>query len=143
MTFEGRYEHVTGAGLAPLPVQRPIPIWFGGASAPRATAGPDGSPTVGSRMVPPGPRLDEAQARSSTRPPREAGRDPSAIGMEGRVPWTREGGLDIVLDHVERWRRTGASHLEINTMRAGFASVDDHLAALSNVAEAIGLQPHA
>ena len=36
-------------------------------------------------------------------------------------------------------RGTGASHLEINTMGAGFASVDDHLAALSKVAEALDL----
>src|SRR5664280_2258458 len=29
VTYHGTYEHVTGAGLAPRPVQRPIPIWFG------------------------------------------------------------------------------------------------------------------
>ena len=89
-------------------------------------------------MVPPGPRLDEAKAIVDEGA-REAGRDPSAVGMEGRVSWTAEGGLDTVLDHVERWRGTGASHLEINTMRAGFASVDDHLAALSKVADALDL----
>nr|MDT0525376.1 TIGR03619 family F420-dependent LLM class oxidoreductase [Streptomyces sp. DSM 41633] len=33
VTFEGRFHQVTGAGLAPLPVQRPIPVWFGAASA--------------------------------------------------------------------------------------------------------------
>ena len=32
MSFEGTFDVVTGAGLAPLPVQRPIPIWFGGSS---------------------------------------------------------------------------------------------------------------
>src|SRR5450755_269169 len=32
VTHNGEYERVTGAGLAPLPVQRPIPIWFGAAS---------------------------------------------------------------------------------------------------------------
>ena len=35
VTHEGPSERVTGAGLAPLPVQRPIPVWFGVAS-PRA-----------------------------------------------------------------------------------------------------------
>jgi hypothetical protein len=59
--------------------------------------------------------------------------------MEGRVSWTPEGGLDMVLDHVERWRSTGATHLEVNTMHAGFVSVDDHLAALSKVADALEL----
>ncbi len=34
VTFDGQYERVTGAGLSPLPAQRPIPIWFGGQSRP-------------------------------------------------------------------------------------------------------------
>jgi alkanesulfonate monooxygenase SsuD/methylene tetrahydromethanopterin reductase-like flavin-dependent oxidoreductase (luciferase family) len=29
ITVAGEHEHVTGAGLAPLPVQRPIPVWIG------------------------------------------------------------------------------------------------------------------
>ena len=29
--FEGRHHLIEGAGLAPLPVQRPIPIWIGAA----------------------------------------------------------------------------------------------------------------
>ena len=37
VTHEGVHERVTGAGLAPLPVQRPIPVWFG-AVAERAPA---------------------------------------------------------------------------------------------------------
>ncbi|MGZ4711012.1 MAG: LLM class F420-dependent oxidoreductase, partial [Acidimicrobiales bacterium] len=32
VTHAGTYEQVTGAGLAPLPIQRPIPIWMGGSS---------------------------------------------------------------------------------------------------------------
>ena len=33
VTFSGDYHRVTGAGLAPLPVQRPIPVWFGASSS--------------------------------------------------------------------------------------------------------------
>ena len=33
VSFEGRYHTVTAAGLNPLPVQQPIPIWMGGFSA--------------------------------------------------------------------------------------------------------------
>ena len=29
VTFEGQWDHVEGAGINPLPVQRPIPIWIG------------------------------------------------------------------------------------------------------------------
>ena len=34
VTHRGRFEHISGAGIAPLPVQRPIPVWFGAASPP-------------------------------------------------------------------------------------------------------------
>jgi alkanesulfonate monooxygenase SsuD/methylene tetrahydromethanopterin reductase-like flavin-dependent oxidoreductase (luciferase family) len=39
VTFRGNFHRVTGAGLAPLPRQRPIPVWFG-ASSPRARRPP-------------------------------------------------------------------------------------------------------
>ena len=34
VTYSGEFDTITGAGLAPLPVQRPIPIWIGGPSPP-------------------------------------------------------------------------------------------------------------
>lgn len=48
VTFNGRFHTVTGAGIAPLPVQRPIPVWVGAASAPATSAQADW-PTDGSR----------------------------------------------------------------------------------------------
>jgi probable F420-dependent oxidoreductase len=131
VTFESEHERVTGAGLAPLPVQRPIPLWFGVAT-PRAfrRAGRLGDGWF--PMVPPGPRLDEARA-IVTRAAVEAGRDPAAIGMEGQVSFGA-GGVDVVVDHVGRWREAGATHVAVNTMGAGFGGVDGHLEALTAVA---------
>ena len=34
VTYQGRFDQVDGAGLWPLPIQRPIPLWLGGGSAP-------------------------------------------------------------------------------------------------------------
>jgi probable F420-dependent oxidoreductase len=134
VTFAGDYEQVTGAGLAPLPVQRPIPVWFGGSSRPayvRAGRLADGW----FPQVSPGPRLAEARAVVEQAAV-EAGRDPAALGMEGRVSW-REGGADQVVVDAASWLDAGATHLSVNTMGAGFASVDDHLAALARVAEGL------
>ncbi|MDQ1468221.1 MAG: hypothetical protein QOH10_2636 [Actinomycetota bacterium] len=134
VTHEGEYERVTGAGLAPLPVQRPIPIWFGAASPPayrRAGRLADGW----FPQVPPGPHLDEARSvvnEAAT----SAGRDPSSIGMEGRVSWG-DRGVDQLSEHVTRWRDAGATHLAINTMGSGLASVDEHLAVLESAAAAV------
>ena len=139
VTHEGPSERVTGAGLAPLPVQRPIPIWFGAAS-PRAyrRAGRLGDGWF--PMVPPGPALDEAKAAVDTAAI-AAGRDPSALGMEGRASWG-PGGVETVLAEVRQWSDAGATHVSINTMGAGLASVDDHLAALAATAGELDLTRH-
>ena len=112
-------------------------MWFGVASPPafrRAGRLADGW----FPMVAPGPELDEAKSIVDAAAV-EAGRDPSTIGMEGRATGA-PGGLDTVLDEVERWRGAGATHLAINTMGAGFKSVDEHLSALTATAEALGLE---
>jgi probable F420-dependent oxidoreductase len=136
VTFEGAFETVTGAGLAPMPIQRPIPIWLGG-SSPAAYRRTGKLADGWFPQVVPGPKLDDARAAVDAAA-REAGRDPAAIGMEGRVTWG-EGGLATVLDHVERWRASGASHLTVNTMGAGFESLDAHLHALTETAAALKL----
>jgi alkanesulfonate monooxygenase SsuD/methylene tetrahydromethanopterin reductase-like flavin-dependent oxidoreductase (luciferase family) len=131
VTFDGKHHRVTGAGLAPLPVQRPIPVWFGAASRPaleRAGRLADGW----FPMMSPGPQLDEARdivARSAI----AAGRDPAAIGMEGRVTWL--GDPRQVADELAQWTAAGATHVSVNTMGAGLRTVDEHLAALAAVAE--------
>ena len=138
VTYDGAYECVTGAGLAPLPIQRPIPIWFGAASEPAwRRAGRLGDGWF--PQVPPGPALDAARAVVE-QAARDAGRDPAAIGMEGRVNWT-DAGVDKLVDHVERWHAVGASHLSINTMRAGLGGADGHLDVLALAADAFGLAP--
>jgi hypothetical protein len=110
-------------------VQRPIPVWVGGtaeAALRRAGRIADGW----FPQVPPGPRLEESL--QWVREGAElAGRDPSTLGMEGRVSWGPDG-VDQLVTHVAKWREAGASHISINTMGAGFKSVDEHLDALAS-----------
>lgn len=130
VTFNGTYHTVTGAGLAPLPAQRPIPVWFGAASD-RAyeRAGRLGDGWF--PMTAPGAGLDHALAQVN-RAAEAAGRDPRSIGMEGRISWT--GDPDKLAADIAAWKAAGASHLSVNTMMAGLARVDDHLAVLERVA---------
>ncbi|MFC7383335.1 LLM class F420-dependent oxidoreductase [Sphaerisporangium rhizosphaerae] len=136
VTFHGEYDRITGAGLAPLPVQRPIPLWFGAQSLPayrRAGRLADGwFPQMG-----PGPRLVEAKAVVDEAALR-AGRDPSTLGMEGRVSW--QGDPEEVAGLARQWREAGATHIAVNTMNAGLAGVEGHLAALETVAATLGLR---
>jgi probable F420-dependent oxidoreductase len=129
VTFTGRHHTVTGAGLAPPPVQRPIPVWFGVASD-RAyeRAGRLGDGWF--PMMRPGPRLDHAREQVQ-RAAANAGRDPGSLGMEGRVDWT--GDRDAIAADIAAWKAAGATHLSVNTMKAGLATVDVHLAVLERI----------
>lgn len=134
ITHVGEFDRITAAGLAPLPHQRPIPIWVGGQSPPayrRIGRLADGW----FPQVPPGPRLDEACAIVAEAAV-EAGRDPSALGMEGRVSWSEDGVAKLV-DHIGRWQDAGATHVSINTMNAGLGPVERHLEVLADIAAAL------
>jgi probable F420-dependent oxidoreductase len=136
VTHVGGFEHVTGAGLAPLPVQRPIPVWFG-AWAPAAyrRAGRLGDGWF--PMVDPGPKLDAAIAlvRQGAI---DAGRDPNALGMEAQLAWRAD--MGALATAAGQWQAAGATHLSVNTMGLDLATVDDHLAALAAAAGTLGVR---
>jgi probable F420-dependent oxidoreductase len=83
VTYHRRFHHVTGAGLAPLPIQRPIPLWIG-AQSPRAYQRTGRLADGWFPQIQPGPQLDEARQLIEGAAV-EAGRDPAGIGMDGRV----------------------------------------------------------
>ena len=137
VTHAGAFDTITAAGLAPVPIQRPIPIWVGGSS--------DAAYRRMGRLadgwfpqVRPGDDLEHALEVIGAAA-RDAGRDPGAIGMEGRASWS-PGDPDRFARQVERWRQAGATHLSIDTMRTGQATVDDHIAALTQAADLAGVQ---
>ncbi len=136
VTFDGRFDRSTGAGIAPRPVQRPIPVWVGAASDPgfrRAGRLGDGW----FPMLPPGPDLERARAVVAAAAV-EAGRDPAAIGMEGRIRW-KPGDEAAFAARLAEWRAAAPTHLTVDTMRAGLDTVDDHIAALARAAALCGL----
>jgi probable F420-dependent oxidoreductase len=132
VTFSGTFDRITGAGLAPLPVQRPIPVWVGAQSA-RAYRRIGRLADGWFPMMAPGPQFDEAR-RIVAEAAAEAGRDPASLGIEGRVRWQQD--RDEMAAAMRQWQDAGATHLSVNTMGAGLKTVDDHLAALATAAEA-------
>jgi probable F420-dependent oxidoreductase len=131
VSFDGAYDHIKGAGLAPLPVQRPIPVWLG-AQSPVAYRRVGRVADGWFPQISPGPELDGALsviAETAT----AAGRDPATIEMEGRVTW--RGDTDLLGDRLGQWQQAGATHVSVNTMKAGLDTVDDHLRALAEVAD--------
>jgi probable F420-dependent oxidoreductase len=133
VTWDGQFDHVKGAGLAPMPVQRPIPLWLG-AQSPVAYRRVGRVADGWFPQISPGPDLTAAQsiiAEAAT----AAGRDPAAIAMEGRVTW--RGDIDLLADRLGQWQRAGASHVSVNTMGARLDTVDEHLSALTTIADLV------
>lgn len=146
--FTGRFHTVRDAGINPLPVQRPIPIWIGGmADAVLRRIG-----RLGDGWLPKFPQIDarllKAGLMNRAESPealiarvhaiaREAGRDPRAIGIEGRInlidhtpdDWMRE---------LEAWRAIGATHMHIHSMSGGL-DADGHIALMRRFREAAGV----
>jgi probable F420-dependent oxidoreductase len=130
VTHVGTFEKITAAGLAPMPVQRPIPIWMGADTPPafrRVGRLADGW----FPQMRPGPDLVAAK-RIVDEAAREAGRDPDTLGMEGRISYGPHGS-EAVAEEAYEWERVGATHVCVNTMSADLPSLDEHIAALRAV----------
>jgi probable F420-dependent oxidoreductase len=132
VTYKGRWHDIPDAGINPLPVQRPIPLWFGGHAdivLRRAARLGDGwlpgfrTAEVAREHL---DRLDSYLA--------EAGRDRAAFGLEPRLHWGN-GDLEALGRAREGWRAAGATHISLNTMGAGFRTAGEHLAAIQLFAE--------
>jgi probable F420-dependent oxidoreductase len=142
VTRELREHRITDAGINPLPVQRPIPVWMGGNSDAvmrRATRIADGWIwSFGSGHLRPG---DQAQATVNRAHELVAagGRDPSAFGIEGRMALARIA-PDQWGDELSAWRRMhGVTHLCVDTMGMGLTKPDQHIDVLRRLKEATAI----
>ena len=139
VSFEGRWDKVTHAGLNPLPVQQPIPIWLGGSAEAvvrrvgRMADGwfPQFAPgDAWRRNSRPRPAPLWASARATLDRmhgyAREAGRDPSAIGIEGRIVAANTTPDDWA-KQAKAWQELGASHIQVDTMKGGLRSPQEHI----------------
>ncbi len=136
--FKGRWHTIPEAGINPLPVQRPIPIWIGGhgdRTLSRIGRLADGWFTLGKPDDTTRAMVEQIHGYA-----REAGRDPAAIGVEGRLD-IKQDPEAIWRSTTEAWRVLGATHLCVNTMGAGLRSPTEHIEALRRVAAALDVQP--
>ena len=129
--YTGRWHRIDRAGIRPLPVQRPIPIWMGAdeeVAVKRVARLADG---WFSHLAP----NDEGRAglerfRGYVR---EAGRDPARVGVEGRVAAT--GSVDEWVRQAEAFREMGMTHLELRTGGSKLPDLDAHIAAMRRFRE--------
>ena len=133
VTFNGQWHHINAAGLKPLPVQRPIPIYFGGGRT-------DGVlrriARMGAGWLPQARPDDDGKALLERfhNFVAEAGREPSDVGIDARVAVSD--GMNVALENCRKWDDLGADYVGVNTMKAGFTSLDQHIDALREFAGA-------
>jgi len=132
VTFAGKYHTIPDAGIHPLPVQRPIPIWFGGgsdASLRRMARLGDGWMTNTWDVERLAPELTTLRDYIS-----QAGRDPAAFGVDYRISLSRFPRAEWPR-LMKRLDALGVSHVSFNTMGCGLVGVKAHLAEIEKFAQ--------
>ena len=135
VTHRGEHFTIDKAGLNPMPVQRPIPIWFGGFTDPAVRR----AGRLGDGWLPGGRPVDDSLKRHLDllhQSLQDAGRDPGTFGID---PWISIKGLtsENVVRRVDAWRNLGATHIAVDTMRAGFTSPQAHIDAIRSFREVV------
>jgi probable F420-dependent oxidoreductase len=132
VTFKGKWHTISDAGLNPLPVQRPIPLWFGGhhESVLRRCA------KWGAGWMPNYRSVEEAAPALAMLDGflRQEGRSRANFGLEPRVAYGK-GNEEAWRKSLDAWAAENASHFTVNTMGSGFTSPEEHLRALRHFAE--------
>lgn len=134
VTFEGEFDRVVHAGVNPLPIQRPIPLWFGGgvdAVLKRAAKHGDGWIPLGNPGRTSMQMLEKLKGYLA-----EEGRDPATFGVEA---WIRHnlGGPDDWRKAVDTWRDAGASHATFYTSGQGVGGVPQQIEEMRRFMEAM------
>ena len=133
VSFKGTYHQLDRVGINPLPVQRPIPVWLGGMAEPvlkRVAQISDGW----FPQFQPGDEARQIMGRVRDYI-KEAGRAPSAVGIEGRFTYSIGGPAEWTR-RAREWQDLGATHLSVNTMGSGL-SPREHIDAILKMKKAL------
>jgi probable F420-dependent oxidoreductase len=136
VNFRGEWHEINDAGLNPLPIQQPIPIWFGGhadAVLRRVARSGDGWLPNYRKAADAKSSIDKLNSYLI-----EYGRSSDDIGLEPRLSFG-DGDPEKWGRSIQEWRDVGATHLTINTMHCGFNSPGAHIEAIGKFARYVGI----
>jgi probable F420-dependent oxidoreductase len=139
VTYKGQYHEINDAGINPLPIQQPIPLWIGAfedVAIERACRIADGWFTR-PWMRPDGEgkaTLDQVNTWLD-----KYGRDRSKFAING-VTMAKMGSVNQWVADTEAWREMGLSHCTFRTIDAPYETIDQHIEACRTYADAIGLK---
>ncbi|MCO5194722.1 MAG: LLM class F420-dependent oxidoreductase [Anaerolineae bacterium] len=133
VTVKDEWHDIPDMGLLPMPVQRPIPIWLGGAADPvirRVAKLADGWIPFFRR-----PQSAESYLAKLDGYLAEYGRNRADIGIEAIINF-KDGNRRQWRDLIAQWEALGITHLVLHTMGIGLDSAEKHIAAIHEFAEA-------
>jgi probable F420-dependent oxidoreductase len=135
--FQGRWHKILDAGINPMPIQRPIPIWMGGTAekALRRIARVADGWMCNIRS----PEDARPAVQHLVRFLVKAGRDPKAFPIEARLPYG-DGNPETWHALLRKWAELGATYFSLNTMGHGFTPAA-HLSAIQQFAATVGTSP--
>ncbi len=110
-----------------MPVQQPIPIWFGGShdkAMRRMARLGDGWFPSARKVEDARPKLDLLRSELVAN-----GRNAAAFGIEPRLPFSVERADDFK-KNVADWTQEGASHICVNTIGLGNKTLTDHVKSI-------------
>lgn len=137
VTYQGRWHTLPDVGINPLPVQQPIPVWFGGGAEKalrRMALLGDGWMTNTRVPADATPALDILNSTLA-----EAGRNRAQFGIEARLHYAD--GNTVWKTALRDWLALDVTWFSVNTMGCGFTSPAQHLAAIQTFAKAMDLAP--
>jgi probable F420-dependent oxidoreductase len=142
VTFKGKWHEIPDAGINPLPLNRSIPLWFGGhADATLRRIAKYGDGWI--MLAHPAGEAATASFEKMRGYVAEAGRDPASIGIE---IWTSmgEGEPEDWRAEARFWKEAGVTHITVNNAREREhhkriegRSFSDHLVGIERYREAV------
>ena len=132
--YHGKWHNISHAGLNPLPVQRPIPVFLG--------AGSSATPTIAEPVLKRVARIADGWCPNFGPDERgrgyvekvhgymlEMGRDSDKLQLDGRLRTSGKQPEDWI-DEAKAWEELGARYLSIENRQGGLKTAGEHIEAM-------------
>ena len=132
--YHGKWHNISHAGLNPLPVQRPIPVFLG--------AGSSATPTIAEPVLKRVARIADGWCPNFGPDERgrayvekvhgymlEMGRDSDKLQLDGRLRTSGKQPEDWI-DEAKAWEELGACYLSIENRQGGLKTAGEHIEAM-------------
>jgi probable F420-dependent oxidoreductase len=134
--YAGRWDRIDDAGLNPMPIQRPIPIYFGAKAEPAIRR----AARIGDGWIMNFRSPEDAKAPLDVlyQALSDAGRNREDFIVEGRLQYG-DGDPSVWAAHIQSYQAMGVNAFSLNTMGSGLEGPSAHQSAVRKFAASVDL----